>query len=265
MTNKPTSLRLSQEELLFLVRLLNLPDLPGIGDKPWGEIDLDSAQRAYQAAGRGLLARNLTSINEDGDIISVDDSIKEVLTVSAYPDKMAAMQLDISEDLSDEIYYYNSADISIRHSFDEFKIHSFESHKNTDMGFSEINRLMSFVKWDFASNIFEINQELFEQALQAAQTSKEECVKILEESGLDNSSIDHLSVVLANTEISIYLQLIYKLNPEIDQNKISFMWNFDSCWFMEYPVQAGEPIVRIRAIDHTQLKKISKTSFHHFH
>jgi len=263
MTSKPTTLRLSQEELLFLVRALSFPDLPGIGDKPWGDIDLDSAQRAYQAAGRGLLARNLTSIDE-GDDVSVDESVTEILTTSAYPNNMAAILIEQGADQAEQIFYYGSEERSIRHSIDGFKIHSFESRKDTDMGFGEIDRLIPPTKWKFTSNIFEIDQGHFEQAVQAAQISKEDCVKILNKSGLDKDYIQHLSTTLARIEINIYLQLIYKLNPEIEQNTISFVWNSDSCWFIEYPTQTGVTTLRIRAIDQKQLKKITKAAFIHF-
>lgn len=263
MDDKLMNLQVSQEELIFLMRALDLPDLPGIGEKPWGNIELETAQGAFQTAGRALLARKFISINGDQNI-SVEESIKNTLSTCAYPDQLAAFRVENGTDPAQQIFYYRSAKNFIRHSVDEYQIHLFESSKKTDMGLVDLESLISTSKWRFTSTLIEVNQEIFEKAMEAAHGEKEDCIKILSNSNLKTDKIHPLADVMINTGTRIYLQLIYKLNPKIEQNTISFMWNSDSCWFIEYPTQAGNTNLRIRAIDYQQFKKIIKAAFIHF-
>lgn len=67
-TNGPIDIVLSREELLLVLDLMEADYLPGLDADPLGELNPDGRELALTVAARGLRARGLAQVNDDGEL-----------------------------------------------------------------------------------------------------------------------------------------------------------------------------------------------------
>ncbi|GJM42728.1 MAG: hypothetical protein DHS20C20_30100 [Ardenticatenaceae bacterium] len=67
-STEPINLLLSREELLLTLRLLQADSIPGLDNDPQGNLTPEGMELALAVAGRGLQARELAQVGEDGSL-----------------------------------------------------------------------------------------------------------------------------------------------------------------------------------------------------
>jgi hypothetical protein len=82
-TLEPINILLSREELLLVLELLQAESLPGLDADPLGELSPEGRDLALTVAGRGLMARDLAQLGEDGQL-SVHSALLTAVGVCAY-------------------------------------------------------------------------------------------------------------------------------------------------------------------------------------
>lgn len=65
----PVDFLLARDELLFVLSLLSVATLPGLEDDPAGAMTPEQQAVAQRVAGRGLRARQLASVRDDGEFV----------------------------------------------------------------------------------------------------------------------------------------------------------------------------------------------------
>ena len=125
--------RLTQPKLLFMLRLLELPDLPGVGEKPWGDTDLGTARQQFHEAGLALQTRGLVWLDENHKPVT-DPNSTQLLSASAYPSQMTALAYKHYQGPVTRIYYYRRDKLDVRHTLLLEHIHEFQALPCSDMG-----------------------------------------------------------------------------------------------------------------------------------
>jgi hypothetical protein len=81
--SEPINILLSREELLLVLNLLEAESVPGLDADPLGELNVDGLALATIVAGRGLRARELARVGEDGEL-QVHSALLTAVGVCAY-------------------------------------------------------------------------------------------------------------------------------------------------------------------------------------
>lgn len=68
-TGHPLKILLSRDELLLVLGQLDAGYIPGLDDDPLGELTPEQQSLALTVAGRGLMARELAGLTEEGDLL----------------------------------------------------------------------------------------------------------------------------------------------------------------------------------------------------
>jgi len=82
-TLEPINVLLSREELLLVLDLLQAESLPGLDADPLGELSPEGRELALTVAGRGLRARDLAQVAEDGGL-TLHTTLLTAVGVCAY-------------------------------------------------------------------------------------------------------------------------------------------------------------------------------------
>lgn len=255
-----TQFRLSQEEVLYLLRSLGLPDLPGMGAQPWGHIPQDSALLVMETAGRGLVARGLVQVGEAQ--IFIDEALNQVLTASAYPLQMVVLTYS-QDSAAVNRNYYRGKDYDIEHHLPYPWIHDFKTLSISDMGLGLVQKLVKEAKTGQASPVFLIHQAKLDEIRQAAASDVEFAAGHLTESGLPEALAGRFASALTAPQVKLLVQAVYQVREEVLQNVFTILSEASSSWLVSAG-KAGDEQVQVMALDRPRLKKVIQTAFQPF-
>jgi hypothetical protein len=251
---------LKQDELMFLMRLLELPDLPGVGQAPWGKADLETARKRFREAGVALHKRGWASLDKNQQPI-VESTAKAALYACAYPAQMTAIAIKPREGGLKQIYHYRKPAFDVRHTLPKPHVHSFEILPRSDMGYAEVRSALNGHRWSSSGLHGSIKQDHFDQAQKTALTDVSQSARMLIESGLGPDLAHTLSAVMGDLEVKVMIQWVYQLNPKIDRNLVSLLAGKDSCWMAESALRNGEKMVNLKAMNDLSLKQLIGAAF----
>jgi len=223
---------LEQDELMFLMRLLELPDLPGVGQTPWGKADLETARKRFRAAGAALHKRGWASLDKNQQPV-VESTVKAALYSCAYPAQMTAIAIKPRVGGLKQIYHYRKTTFDVRHTLPKPSVHSFELLLHSDMGFAEAKAALNGHRWASSGLHGSIKQNHFDQAQKTALTDVPQAARMLTEAGLGPDLAHTLSAAMGDLEAKVMIQWIYQLDPKIIRNLVTLLAGKDSCWMAE--------------------------------
>lgn len=250
--------QLTQAELLFTLRVLNLPDIPGVGEKPWGEMDLDEAQQLFRTAGLALKERGWIWLDENGQAV-VEPSLQAMLSVCAYPQQMMALVYRIVPAAPVECYHYRREALIVRHTKPVSLLHDFQSFAGLDMGRKEIVWLFENYLWTYECPSNEISQDAYAQSIEMAYTDEKKTEQFLIESGLSPDVCASFINILVSHKLEIQAQWVYQFDPVVNQNSVIFFADESSCWLVEKVI--ANKLVRIKAIGSDSLHHLLRSAF----
>lgn len=76
----PVDFLLARDELLYVLNLLAVATIPGLEDDPAGAMTPGEQTVALRVAGRGLRARQLASVREDGEVVLQNNLLAAIAT-----------------------------------------------------------------------------------------------------------------------------------------------------------------------------------------
>jgi hypothetical protein len=249
------SFTLTQAELLFMLRLLELPDLPGIGEKPWGNIDFGTAQSQFKEAGLALKERGWVHVDENR-IASILPELQGALSISAYPDKMMSIAYKDAQGKTFDIRHYRRENWFVRHTQTDIQLHEFTLFNKTDMGLQDL--LDIFRKYLWSSNIpaIDIPSDVYEKSLGMAVQNRIMAEKLLTDAGVSVDSALNLIQAFINYEMKIYVQWIYELNPNLNLSSLFIWGNEDVCWVAETSLLEQGKKVKVMALSSEFLARL---------
>jgi hypothetical protein len=258
----PSQFQLTQAELLFALRSINLPDIPGVGEKPWGELELSEARRQFREAGLGLKSRGWIWLDEKTGQPAMEKSLEDVLSTCAYPKQMMALVHQIPPDAAVENYFYRRDGLTVHHTLPQPRQHNFQVIPDSDMGMSLFESLFASFAWDFDSLMTEIPQAAYEQAVQMVSTDENRAQQLLCDAGFAESLAGQFIGGMREHKVQAHSQWVYEFQPKVRQNILIFFAGEKACWMVEK--EAEKKVMRIKAITAASLRLLTRSVFNSF-
>lgn len=253
-----TEIQFSQEELLYLLRSLNLPDIPGMGERPWGHIPQEQALLVMETAGRGLVARGIVRFGKTQ--IEVDNAVAQLLRTMAYPVQMTVLTYSLNAQAIPHNFFRGKT-FDVEHTLPYPWVHRLHMTPKSDMGESFVQGLLKDVPGSGESPAFSVPQQVLtairQDALETSQASD-----TLVEAGLPESMALSLIEVLTAPTSKVLVQAVYQLT-EIEQNMFSILANQDSCWVISAG-KPGSPMTQVMQVGPQRLTAIVNNAFQPF-
>lgn len=257
MTKKPinTSFTLTQPELLFMLRLLELPDLPGMGEKPWGDIPVEQAEKQFQEAGQALQSRGLVAVN-DQQQPTADRGLIQSLQCAAYPERMSSLAWRADSGAVAQVHHYRRGEAFVRqHSQDGN--HSLTLAEHSDMGQEDMLAVFQSPGWPSPQGRgFELPAALYEQAADLAGADRPAAEALLVGAGLDKDLAARLATCFQTGKRRANLRWVHQLSPSPAISAITVWTSAESVWVVETDGQTASGRVRLLPVDGQLLNRI---------
>lgn len=247
----------SQEELIYMLRALNLPDLAGMGDYPWGHIPQEQALLVMETVGRGLVARRIACLAPTQ--MEIDSDVARLLSYCAYPRQMTVLIHDQDKSAIHR-YYFRGRNYDVEHTLPNQWIHHFRIIKKSDLGLGLTQSLIKDFPTSENSTVFPIQQVSLDGARRLAINDYSSAVILLNELGLTHPLDEKLAAVLNKPKTKIFLQTVYDFGKKIQQNVISVLADDTSCWVV-ITGKPADPIVQVMQVDSKKLNQIILAAF----
>jgi len=246
-----------------MLRLLELPDLPGVGEKPWGEIDLDTAHQQYYEAGVTMQMRGWATVDENRQPI-VEPVLKQLLSYSAYPSQMTAFVYKHAHGPVTKIYHYRRSEVDIRHTVFPDSVHEFQVLPHSDMGQADILGIFEDYAWNFTIANIKLVGEVYDQAVKIAIENGASAEKMLIEAGILPQFASKMTEVFAGFDLKVSVQWVYELNPHLNMSSAIFWVNKTACWVAETTLREQSGMIKISAVDNQGFRDSILSAFQPF-
>ena len=247
----------SQEELIYLLRSLNLPDLPGMGDHPWGHIPEENALLVMETVGRGLVARRIAQFGTAQ--MEIDADIARLLSECAYPRQMTVLIYNQGETAIHRSFF-RGAKYDVEHFLPSPWLHQFKVKPKSDMGLSLIQSLIKDAPNGETGNVISVQQSRLDEIRQLAADDIAGASQQLLELGLTSAFAEKLANVFGAPKIKILLQAVYDLGKNIQQNVFSILADEVSCWLV-IAGQPGSSTIQVMQVNRKKLHEIILATF----
>lgn len=248
-----TTIRLSQEELLFILRSIGERSIPGMGVARLPEVDDATRDALTQAGGRALLARGLLTAGEDR--LTLDSSLYAVAVACAHPDQMVSLAVTGVDLPPRQLYFYRVPELHVRHTPEAFGTHMFVMERDGDMGASEVAALLAAVPGREGSSApYSLPQEALALAEERARGGAR-AEAILAEAGVAPADAASLAQAIGELQLNLIVQLIGRLQPVVEQVVFRVVVGAQDAWLVRGDSVEAErltaqrlPVERIAAL-----------------
>ncbi len=254
------SVLFSQEELLYLLRTLHLPDLPGMGDRPWGHIPQEQVLLVMETVGRGLVARQSIEFGDFG--MKVKDDIISILKTCAGPHQMMVMSYSQGDETKSRNFFRGDA-FDIEHDLPHPWVHRFQITDRSDMGLSLLQSLVKNASDGQSSAVFEISQTELDEIRQEAASNPQKAALALQSKGLTASEAGRLVDAFARPTLKVLAMAFWQLNPEAQGAVFSLLADNESTWLVRVG-SPGEPIAQVMQVSRQKLHEFILPIFQSF-
>lgn len=250
----------SQEELIYLLRTLSLPDLPGMGEKPWGHIPQEQALLVMETVGRGLVARQVIEFGEAS--MKVDEYISRLLQTCAGPRQMLVINYRLRNETVSR-NFFRGQEFDVENDLPYPWVHRFEIVEKSDMGRALLQSLLKDAPDCSDSAVFEIAQADLNEVQQNAANDPDQAAQILQSKGLPGNEAGRLARAFASPTLKIMVMAFWQMNPEAQGIVFSLLANHESTWLIKTD-NAGEAVTQVMTIGKSKLQEFIQAELEKF-
>ena len=185
--------RLSREELLFLLFTLKTDFIPGLDADPVGELSQEQKNLGLVYAERALRARDLVAVNENGALV-VREALLLMIGTCAYSPMMITLHHFSTYDVPKQMFWHIRNGVTVAHTRPDAPLHDFAFVPNRETLVQQIidectiliieknnypeiattNAILKTVREQATKNLEEFIQTLVSQAV-PTEAAKEIC------------------------------------------------------------------------------------------
>lgn len=237
---------LTSEELFYGLRMAELPNIPGLGVKPFGDIEEDVLEKIMEFSFRVLIARQLLIPAKDKGF-RLDKVLSATLAVCAEPEKMVVLMFAREQEPGKTIYFYSSASLDVRHDILFSGMHQFQTDADVDLGkdavLGVLNDQEGNLNEEFTGASYCVNNEKFENARDIASDSVEEATNVLAELGLSQNNAADLAGIFAQPDFRFTMQYLYRSDDNPNHKVVSVISKGDAWWIVTAETPSNETLV----------------------
>lgn len=215
---------LSQEELLYLLRLLKIPTLPGISPKAWSEIPDSDFAVMLGAGERSLQARELLRLEGDQWVLEV--TVAGILGFCLRPTYgLLVKRTVLGEDLAQSVIYHLSARLHLKHHAIN-GVHHFTLFPDSAAVFENIQNMILGDDMNEASEYHEVEFEvptpaLLLTAIGRHTESESDTINRLQQLGMSGPVVTELTRIMRHELVSTSIVGVWR-TPEDETPPTTF-------------------------------------------
>lgn len=255
MENPAPSLRLSTEELLFLLWLLNTPSLPGMGANPFGNWTETEIAAALASAERSLRARCFISKTPEGQI-QMDQVVMALIGACAVPQFSVCFVGETPQTGRVARYFHVTPFLAVEHTNPEAGIHFFTALPDTQAIFKRLEELLGLDDHPAPSDLaVEVSLIALQEAAQAAQNGEAQAQQVIERCGVEKASAAALATTLTRIRLRATLVFIYNLRGEQPRSDgMAILQGPNGFWLLQTEGEEANSIVHIQPNSSEQIR-----------
>jgi len=221
MNPESTIFMLTKEELFYSLRFLQLPNLPGLGEKPFGDIENNDLENLMEVTYRALISRQVL-IHEPGKGFRLDKIISTALSVCAAPEQLIVTTYQRQQGPIWNIHEYFSEGLTVRQEIPMLGIFRFciieQKDVNPQLIVDIVNdTLASATDSEQTARIsFKICSSEFEEIRQKSRTDKDESLKMLAKMNIDIKHAENFIEIFTALDFRLTMQSFIQ-SPPSDQ------------------------------------------------
>lgn len=247
---------LSREELVFALRSLGLPDLPGLGKQPLGDVDAPTAALLAEAARRALIARGMLQPTAGGEY-GLDKNVQAALTLSTYPERMLTVSAVMGKTEAAREHFYRVPELTVHHYTPQHGIHAFDLDPASTCGLEGLLKLLDGTQAALQSDEYALIQERMDEAYNLAGQDAGAAAAALSKIGMPAAHAAALAGALAAPELRLSLQYVFQVRPDVDSASLTFLAGAGALWQVRTSSGQGQ-IVHLQAIPAAQAGTLVK-------
>lgn len=215
MKEKPLlSVRLSAEELMLVLWLLNTPTLPGLGESPFAGWTEQEIQAALASAERSLRARRFLSKTPQGEI-QMEQVVMALVGTCAAPDISIVLAVETPEAGRVVHYFHATSLMAVEHTNPEPGIHCFDALENLEAVQARLETLLALEAQPSPSaSPAQLTLAVLQEATRAAAEGTAATQDVLKRYGLDHNTSTALAATLTQIRRRATLAVIHGLRKE---------------------------------------------------
>lgn len=259
-TQTELSVVLSREEVLAILRITNLPIIPGLGEEPIPNLTVEQQALSLIVAERSLRARGLASIDAKGHLRIYSDVLR-MLYVCALPSLSVFITVTQSPSgESTQFIAHHRDNAWVLHNVRESVLHAFLRTKNWSQVFEQIT---TFCQWSDKPStkkfILTIPSEKLKEVRELAVNNRiDEANKALTDSGNDLPTAKELTSMLTQAhQITIMQCVTFQSNATVGIQTVTTLHkNGDLFVGIETEAEGDDSTYTIRPVSSNDLKNI---------
>jgi hypothetical protein len=217
MDSDNVSFMLSKEELFYCLRLLQLQNIPGLGEEPFGRIEDTHLEKIMESAYRALIARQ-TLIFEPDMGFRLDKVVGTALSICSAPEKMIVTTYQLYQEPIRIVHAYFAKHLSLKQEVPIPGIFQFNLREandaNPDLVLDVIKNIPDEIGGGDTSGLsFEITGSEFEDFRQKLTTSIVEAQAVLVKHKIKPKQASELISIFSNPEFRLTLQFFFTPAP----------------------------------------------------
>ena len=225
-----TVIKLSQEELLFALRVIGEASILGMGGAGLAAADAATLSILTDAGGRALMSRDLLVPGDQGQLV-LDRSVYAVILACAHPDQMVSLVVTQATQAPHQVFFYRAPELAVIHTPLADGIHHFEIAEDLDMGLADVQRVLdSLPEIDGYAETWILPEAPLAAAAELAPADIDAATRQLETAGMPALAARDFAAALAQPICNILLQLVYRFQPSVEQIVLKFIASPTGYW-----------------------------------
>lgn len=246
MSEQNIAFLLTKEELFYSLRLVNLPNIPGLGVEPFKNIDEAILEKVMEVISRVLVARQLLIADENKGF-RLDKVLNTVLSVCAKPEKMVVLMFANKQEVSKKTYFYSSTGFDVRQDVLFSDLYQFQIDADVDLGkdvvLGVLNSQVERLDTEFTKVSYSVSNNAFESARSLADDNAEESAMLLIELGIEENHANSLVSIFAEPDFRFTMQYLYRSDDNPNHKVVSVISKGDAWWIVTAETPSNETLV----------------------
>ncbi|MEO7908770.1 MAG: hypothetical protein ABIV47_03875 [Roseiflexaceae bacterium] len=255
-----TTIKLTQEELLFALRVIGEASILGMGGAGLAEADVATLSILTEAGARALMSRDLLVSGDQGQLV-LDRSVYAVILACAHPDQMVSLVVTQANQAPHQVFFYRAPELAVIHTPLADGIHHFEIAEDSDMGIANVRRILdSLPEIDGLAITRTLAEAPLATAAELAPADIDAAIRQLEPAGMTAMEARDFAIALAQPICIILLQLVYRFQPSVEQVVLKLVASPAGHWLAHSNQVAADQVI----VQRMSLTKVHQTLLQYF-
>lgn len=243
------SVRLSREELMYVLALFKTDFILGLDLDPMGELTKEQMKIGFIYSERALRARNLATVDIEGNL-QINSTLFALIETCAYPEFSLALHKFSPSKGTQQAFWHKREGLLARHTKPSVPLHLFDFVVEDEF----INDVVSACDVAVFSDDEYLPVEITNKSLakiKDGELSEEAVTSLLTDIGANENSAQELGTLLANEHDVIALHAVFeKEDKELEKRKLTVLGGATSVWVAK---DLSDEIVEISSVSEKAL------------